>query len=83
MVSIVTLIYLILFSWKYDSRLAYNAGRIDGINEEISRRTQLEAYNKSELQMWQAYTVRLHTLMVEHGMKVPQPPIDQNKEKEK
>lgn len=74
-VSVVTLVYLVFFAWKYDSRLAYAMGRIDGQNNEIARRTQLESAYRGEVQTWQAYTVKLQTIMIQHGIEhIPSPP---------
>lgn len=58
--SIVTLVYLILFSWKYDSRQAYITGRVESIDKEIDRIQQ--TYNGQRQQDWQLIeTYRLET----------------------
>ena len=68
--GVVALVALLIALW-YGRFLE---GAILGLCEQASARIQIEGMLRIEIQTWQAYTVSLQKLMIEHGIKVPDVP---------
>lgn len=69
-----SILALIFYAWTNDQRIA----RLEGM---VQARLQMEISLRTEIQTYQAYTVRLQALMIEEGIKVPDLSIPKLKEK--
>ena len=66
-ISLSSILALIFYAWMTDQRIA----RLEGM---VQVEIELHQSLRSELQTWQAYVFVLQKRMIEHQIKVPDPP---------
>lgn len=73
-ISLLTLAAMIALAWIYSSRLSYQQGRIEGLENALGRQNQQETSLHQEIQTWQAYIIVLQKRLIESGIEVPDSP---------
>lgn len=86
-VAVLTFVAMAGLAWIYDSRLAYQAGlivglqrEIDGLERQFTRKDQVSADLREEMRLWQAYVISLQKKLLESGIPVPESPNPKQKE---
>lgn len=75
-VSVATCLLVLLFMVNQGQKVGFLDGRVE-------ERVSLEIALRNEIQIWQAYVVRLQRIMAEAGMKPPAPPVTEHDKEKK